>query len=298
MKGNDGWLIMLCLVVGVPILLIQKFWPAILLIVAAIVIIAIVAVCSNDKQFKNIKYTERLPGKTSVYQEGYEHSGFSFSTSGNARTYYRKRRHKVGDEVAFNVTYNDLSCKIVKVMYGSDRYYFLMDKERKPEKKIESNAISKPEAVAEAIAPETEKVEERTPIELEPPKEEIVAEVSAIENKRPEIKAKFIKVESQILPNEVSARVENVTCISKYDTLANKGKFIVQFMLYFDPTPKGLTNRTPTVTIIDKDGNILDTSKSYSDRLDKSGVRAVKTIFYDNLGVEPAKVAIGIDRWN
>lgn len=294
MKGDNGWIIMLCLVVGVPILLIQKFWPVILLLIAVIVIIALIAVCANENQFKNIKYTERLPGKTSVYQEGYEHSGFSFSTSGNARTYYRRRRHKVGDEVAFNVTYNDLSRKVVKVMYGSDRYYFLLDKERKPDKKVASKSDPKPELIAEVIVPETKSVDEKPVIAIEPPKEES----PAIESKRPEIKASFIKVESSVLPNEVSARVENVTCISKYDTIAKKGKFIVQFILYFDSTQKGITNRTPTITLIDKDGNILDTSKSYCDRLDKSGVRTVKAIFHDNLGVEPAKVTIGIDRWN
>lgn len=129
-KGNGySAIIFLCIVVGIPLYILGNYMTPILIIGAIILAIAIVAMIANQKtkskRLENIVSVEVI-GRTNVYKEGFENTGFSIGTSGHGRAYFGKRKQLQGVEVTFYVRYLDRSPKTISVMEGTEDYFKLL----------------------------------------------------------------------------------------------------------------------------------------------------------------------------
>jgi len=71
----------------------------------------------------------------------------------------------------------------------------------------------------------------------------------------------------------------------------------VRFAISYDPMVKGIRNRVITCATVDSAGRMTAVRRD-NKVLDLSGSRMVDIMFWENAEQEPAKIVIGVDRYN
>lgn len=287
MMGGKGkgysTIIFLCIVVGIPLYILGNYMTPILIIGAIILVIAIVTAIANQKdqskQLENIVSVE-LIGRTNVYKEGFENTGFSIGTSGHGRAYFGKRKRLQGVEATFYVRYSDKSPKTISVMEGTEHYFKLLsylgqngETPRNKERKAQ------PEPEPKIQEQQTEQSEKFASLE---------------EIKTP---PKILEVPFEVLPNEYSIEVRHQSCIYKRTEYDN-GRYEVDVRceVHYDPMAKGVTNRRVVISLYDSKGRIFAIRNTYPQHLDKSGCQVVEINFWQDIYEEPSKVSISVEK--
>ena len=252
-------------------------YGAIILVIAIVVVIADQK--DQSKQLENIVSVE-LIGRTNVYKEGFENTGFSIGTSGHGRAYFGKRKRLQGVEATFYLWYSDKSPKTFSVMEGTEYYFKLLsylgksdETARNEDRKAQSDPKPK---IQERKA---EKSERLSPLE---------------EVKTP---PKILEVPFEVLPNEYSIEVKHQSCIYKR-TEDDGGRYEVDVLceVHYDPMVKGVTNRRIVVSLYDSKDRIFAIRNTWPQHLDKSGCQVVKINFWKDIYEEPSKISISVEK--
>lgn len=278
MAGGNGkgyaTIIFLCFFLGIPLYLFANYFQIILALIAIVIGIVLVyifvASYIKKKQLENITHVQ-LIGKTDIYRERFENTGFSIGTNGHGRAYFRRRKDFQKSEVSFYITYSDKDPQTVLVMDDSKAYFKLLSY-----------------------------IERQNNVEQECPKiaeQEASPELSLVQVEKEIDKPRFLDIPFVVLQNEYSVEVKHQSCIYKrmeYD----KDHFEVDIRceVYYNPLKKGITNRKIVVSLYDKKDRIIAVKSAWPDRLDKSGCKVLEINFGQNILEEPSKVSISIDR--
>lgn len=255
----------------------------ILLIIAVIFVFSfliglVVHEQKGKKELENITRVDFI-NRSKVYKEGFEHTGFSIGSNGHGRAYFGKRKRLIGIETTFYVTYSDKSPKYITASEGTKKFSTLMQYFEHQEQ-AEYHRME-----------ETQKKNELKPVE------QVTLQPTNVENPKKE-KPKFLDIPFIILPNEFSIEISNQSCVyqpREYD--AESYEVYIRFEIHYDSTVKGVTNRKVICALYDSNDRIFST-RSALDHLSKSGCQIVEINFWDNIYEEPAKVSIGVERYN
>lgn len=279
-----------CVLIALVLYILFEHWQYIV-IVAVIVIVSIIAAAVDDsKKLKDIQYAAII-GRTKVIKTKSRPSGYSISSSGNFRGYWRFRDEVDHIDVKFEVHYESGEVRCVTAMEGSFLYNGLMPyvgiKPKSPiptpEPPIQNAAPPKPAV----IHPKSE------PIEIERPMPE--AKPTEVPKPRKKEERRFVEVPFEIAPNEYNLTLSYPSCqmVRRSD---GECRVQVRFSVSYDPTVKGVRNRAVTCATVDGSGRITAVRRD-NKVLDLSGIRIVDIMFWENAEEEPKKVIIGIDRY-
>lgn len=298
MKKNDGGCLVAVLIVGVPLYLIFTYWPYIaifaVLVVAAVIICVIANSAYVSAQLKNVQYAVIL-GKTRVMTTKSRPSGYSISSRGNFRAYWRFRNEVDHIEVEFEVHYESGEVRRITANEDSSLYNGLMP-----------YVGLKPKPPVPKPTPPPPIVEPPKPVEISPPKEPTkhMDEVKPLpeanpaeppKQKRKEEK-RFAEVPFEVAPNEYSLEISYPSC-QMIRWASGEYRIEVRFAISYDPMVKGIRNRVITCATVDSAGRMTAVRRD-NKVLDLSGSRMVDIMFWENAEQEPAKIVIGVDRYN
>lgn len=298
MKKNDGGCLVAVLIVGVPLYLIFTYWPYIaifaVLVVAAVIICVIANSAYVSAQLKNVQYAVIL-GKTRVMTTKSRPSGYSISSRGNFRAYWRFRNEVDHIEVEFEVHYESGEVRRITANEDSSLYNGLMP-----------YVGLKPKPPVPKPTPPPTIVEPPKPVEISPPKELIkhmdevkpLPEANPAEPPKPKRKEekRFAEVPFEVAPNEYSLEISYPSC-QMIRRASGEYRIEVRFAISYDPMVKGIRNRVITCATVDSAGRMTAVRRD-NKVLDLSGSRMVDIMFWENAEQEPAKIVIGVDRYN
>lgn len=242
-------------------------------ILFAAIAIAVVTIKIDNKQTEGIEYTE-LIGRTKVMTTKTRPSGFSIGSKGSVRGYWRFREEVDHIDVAFWVHYKDGRTRKITAAEGSskcDELYFYIRKPR---------AEPKPK-----------------PIVIEPPK--VIEQPKIVEVAKPQKQEKnkyYIEIPFEIAPNEYGLTISYPSCQVEH-TKDGERRAYVRFTATYDPTVKGLRNRVIICSLVNKDGKTMDVRRG-TKVFDTSGSQMIDLSFWKLIDEEPARVVVGIDRYN
>lgn len=289
---------MMALVLAVLVLYVLfTYWQYIAIfavIFIAIIIIGLVVHASNvSEQLKNIQYAVILR-RTRVMTTKSRPSGYSISSRGNFRAYWRFRNEVDHIEVEFEVHYESGEVRRITANEDSSLYNGLM-----PYVGIKPNPpIPNP-------APPPPIVEPPKPVDISPPKEPIkhmdevktLPETNPAEPPKPKRKEekRFAEVPFEIAPNEYKLSVSYPSC-QMIRWASGEYRIEVRFAVSYDPTVKGVRNRVVTCATVDSSGRMTAVRRD-NKVLDLSGSRIIDIMFWENAEQEPAKIVVGIDRY-
>lgn len=297
MKKNDGGCLVAVLIVGVPLYLIFTYWPYIAIFAVLIVVAVIICVIANSAyvsaQLKNVQYAVIL-GKTSVMTTKSRPSGYSISSRGNVRAYWRFRNEVDHIEVEFEVHYESGEVRHITANEDSSLYNSLM-----PYVGI------KPRPPVPNPTPPPTIVEPPKPVEISPPKEQIkhmdevkpLPEAKQAEPPKPKQKEekRFAEVPFEVATNEYNLAISYPSC-QMIKRASGEYRIEVRLAVSYDPTAKGVRNRVITCATVDGSGRMTAVRRD-NKVLDLSGSRIVDIMFWENAEQEPAKIVVGIDRY-
>lgn len=298
MKKNDGGCLIAVLIVGVPLYLIFTYWPYIaifaVLVVAAVIICVIANSAYVSAQLKNVQYAVIL-GKTRVMATKSRPSGYSISSRGNFRAYWRFRNEVDHIEVEFEVHYESGEVRRITANEDSSLYNGLMP-----------YVGLKPKPPVPKPTPPPPIVEPPKPVEISPPKEPIkhMDEVKPLPEANPaeppkqkwKEEKRFAEVPFEVAPNEYSLEISYPSC-QMIRRASGEYRIEVRFAISYDPMVKGIRNRVITCATVDSAGRMTAVRRD-NKVLDLSGSRMVDIMFWENAEQEPAKIVIGVDRYN
>ena len=298
MKKNDGGCLVAVLIVGVPLYLIFTYWPYIaifaVLVVAAVIICVIANSAYVSTQLKNVQYAVIL-GKTRVMTTKSRPSGYSISSRGNFRAYWRFRNEVDHIEVEFEVHYESGEVRRITANEDSSLYNGLMP-----------YVGLKPKPPVPKPTPPPPIVEPPKPVEISPPKEPIkhmdevkpLPEANPAEPPKPKRneEKRFAEVPFEVAPNEYSLEISYPSC-QMIRRASGEYRIEVRFAISYDPMVKGIRNRVITCATVDSAGRMTAVRRD-NKVLDLSGSRMVDIMFWENAEQEPAKIVIGVDRYN
>ncbi len=297
MKKNDEGCLVAVLIVGLPLYLLFTYWPYIALFAVIIVAVVIICVIANSDyvsaQLKNVQYAV-IVGKTRVMTTKSRPSGYSISSRGNVRAYWRFRNEVDHIEVEFEVHYESGEVCRITANEGSSLYNGLMPyvgiKPRPP--------VPKP-------TPPLPIMEPPKPVEISKPKEPIkhMDEVKPLPEEKPaeppkpkqKEEKRFAEVPFEVAPNEYNLAISYPSC-QMIKWASGEYRIEVRFAVSYDPTVKGVRNRVVTCATVDSSGR-MTAVRSDNKVLDLSGSRIVDIMFWENAEQEPAKIVVGIDRY-
>ena len=297
MKKNDGGCLVAVLIVGLPLYLLFTYWPYIALFAVIIVAVVIICVIANSAyvsaQLKNVQYAV-IAGKTRVMTTKSRPSGYSISSRGNVRAYWRFRNELDHIEVEFEVHYENGEVRRITANENSSLYNGLM-----PYVGI------KPKPPVPNPAPPPPIVEPPKPVEISPPKEPIkhmdevktLPEAKPAEQPKPKRKEekRFAEVPFEVATNEYSLVISYPSC-QMIRWAIGEYRIEVRFAVSYDPTVKGVRNRVVTCATVDSSGRMTEVRRD-NKVLDLSGSRIIDIMFWENAEQEPAKIVVGIDRY-
>lgn len=297
MKKNDGGCLVAVLIVGLPLYLLFTYWPYIALFAVIIVAVVIICVIANSAyvsaQLKNVQYAV-IVGKTRVMTTKSRPSGYSISSRGNVRAYWRFRNELDHIAVEFEVHYENGEVRRITANENSSLYNGLM-----PYVGI------KPKPPVPNPAPPPPIVEPPKPVEISPPKEPIkhmdevktLPEAKPAEQPKPKRKEekRFAEVPFEVATNEYSLVISYPSC-QMIRWASGEYRIEVRFAVSYDPTVKGVRNRVVTCATVDSSGRMTAVSRD-NKVLDLSGSRIIDIMFWENAEQEPAKIVVGIDRY-
>lgn len=284
---------MMALVLAVLVLYVLfTYWQYIAIfavIFIAIIIIGLVVHASNvSEQLKNIQYAVILR-RTRVMTTKSRPSGYSISSRGNFRAYWRFRNEVDHIEVEFEVHYESGEVRRITANEDSSLYNGLMPYVgAKPKPPITNPAP--PPQIAELpklveISPQKEPIKHMDEVKTsEPPKQN--------KNKG----NRFAEVPFEIAPNEYKLSVSYPSC-QMVRRSNGECRVQVRFSVSYDPTVKGVRNRVITCATVDSAGRMTAVRRD-NKVLDLSGSRMADIMFWENAEQEPAKIVIGLDRYN
>lgn len=296
MKKNDGGCLVAVLIVGVPLYLIFTYSPYIAIFAALIAAIVIICVIVNSAhvsaQLKNVQYAVII-GRTRVMTTKSRPSGYSISSRGSFRAYWRFRDEVDHIEVTFEVHYEDGKVRNITAHEDSELYNRLM-----PYVGI------KPKPPIPTPEPPIQIAEPPKPVEISLPKETIkrMDEVKPLPEARPAAPPKpkrkeekrFAEVPFEVAPNEYSLAISYPSCqMIRWES--GEYRIEVRFSVSYDPTVKGVRNRVITCATVDGSGRMTAVRRD-NKALDLSGSRIVDIMFWENAEQEPAKIVVGVDR--
>lgn len=298
MKKNDGGCLVAVLIVGVPLYLIFTYWPYIaifaVLVVAAVIICVIANSAYVSAQLKNVQYAVIL-GKTRVMTTKSRPSGYSISSRGNFRAYWRFRNEVDHIEVEFEVHYESGEVRRITANEDSSLYNGLMP-----------YVGAKPKPPIPNPAPPPQIAELPKLVEISPPKEPIkhmdevkpLPEANPAEPPKPKRKEekRFAEVPFEVAPNEYSLEISYPSC-QMIRRASGEYRIEVRFAISYDPMVKGIRNRVITCATVDSAGRMTAVRRD-NKVLDLSGSRMADIMFWENAEQEPAKIVIGVDRYN
>lgn len=254
-------------------------------VIAAIALVAKAVSDSND--VKDIEYTVLL-GRTRVMETRTRPSGFSISSKGSMRSYWRFRDEVARIDVAFEVHYMDGMVRKVTAAEGSskcDKLYSYIGKQKAKTAQPQIQKQAEPARIAE-----TPKLIETSRPETH---EYVKAEKKPDEKKR---RKYYLDVPFEIATNEYGLAVSYPSCQVENRDDGEK-RIDVMFTAAYDSTVKGLKNRVISCSIINRDGRTMDVSRCWK-VLDSSGSMMIDITFIHKIDEDPAKVVVGIDRYN
>lgn len=258
----------------------------------AIIIIGLVVHASNvSEQLKNIQYAVIL-GKTRVMTTKSRPSGYSISSRGNFRAYWRFRNEVDHIEVEFEVHYESGEVRRITANEDSSLYNGLMP-----------YVGAKPKPPIPNPAPPPQIAELPKLVEISPPKEPIkhMEHMDEVKTSEPPKQNKnkgnrFAEVPFEIAPNEYKLSVSYPSC-QMVRRSNGECRVQVRFSVSYDPTVKGVRNRVITCATVDSAGRMTAVRRD-NKVLDLSGSRMADIMFWENAEQEPAKIVIGVDRYN
>lgn len=243
--------------------------------VAVVIFALIIQAVVDSNQLKDIEYTE-LMGRTKVMDVKTRPSGFSVGSRGSVRTYWRFREEVDHIDVDFRVHYQDGRVCKVTAREGSgkcDKLYSYIGK------------------------PKPKPVEPPKPIVIEPPK--VIEQPKIVEVAKPQKQEKnkyYIEIPFEIAPNEYGLTISYPSCQVEH-TKDGERRAYVRFTATYDPTVKGLRNRVIICSLVNKDGKTMDVRRG-TKVFDTSGSQMIDLSFWKLIDEEPARVVVGIDRYN
>lgn len=296
MKKNDtSGLLVVILMVGLPLFFFAAYWKYIL--VFAGVVIAIYGVCllsqskRSDSVMRGVDYAY-IVGRTTCMTTRSRPSGYSVSSRGNVRAYWRYQKEVDHVDIEFEVHNRDGTVQNVTTEEGSSLY-----------KRLSPYVRLKPEPSATRSWPppakELQKTVEPPKIEATVKKQEIAELPAKVEEAKPTIqKAKeekyYADVPFEIAPNEFNLKISYPSCqMVKWES--GEHRIYVRFGITYDPTVKGVRNRVVKCATVDKEGRMTAVEKEWK-VLDLSGSKLIEIMFADNAEQEPAKIVVGLDR--
>lgn len=269
--------------IAIILLIVWEFGPYIAVFGGVVVVCVIAALIAqaivDSNQLKDIEYTELL-GRTKVMDVKTRPSGFSVGSRGSFRTYWRFREEVDHIDVDFRVHYQDGRVCKVTAREGSgkcDKLYSYMGK------------------------PKLKPVEPPKPVVIEPPK--VIEQPKIVEASRSEAKPQkqeknkyYIEIPFEIAPNEYSLAIAYPSCQVE-NTKDGERRAYVRFTATYDPTVKGLRNRVIICSLVNKDGKTMDVRRGMK-VFDTSGSQMIDLSFWKLIDEEPARVVVGVDRYN
>lgn len=259
-----------------------------LVITAVTVVIALIIKAESDSNdVKDIEYTILL-GRTRIMETRTRPSGFSISSRGNVRGYWKFKDEVARIDVDFEVHYENGNVRRITAVEGSNKCNTLYSYIGKPKKKrTEEKKISLEEHPKIAEPPKLVEVPR-----VEAP-EELKQERKTDEKKQ---KKYYLDVPFEIAPNGYGLTVSYPSCqVENSDD--GERRIHVMFTATYDSTVKGLKNRVISCSIINRDGRTMDVSR-YRKVLDSSGSMMIDITYWHKIDEDPAKVVVGIDRYN
>lgn len=258
----------------------------------AIIIIGLVVHASNvSEQLKNIQYAVILR-RTRVMTAKSRPSGYSISSRGNFRAYWRFRNEVDHIEVEFEVHYESGEVRRITANEDSSLYNGLMP-----------YVGAKPKPPIPNPAPPPQIAELPKLVEISPPKEPIkhMEHMDEVKTSEPPKQNKnkgnrFAEVPFEIAPNEYKLSVSYPSC-QMVRRSNGECRVQVRFSVSYDPTVKGVRNRVITCATVDSAGRMTAVRRD-NKVLDLSGSRMADIMFWENAEQEPAKIVIGVDRYN
>ena len=287
---------MMALVLAVLVLYVLfTYWQYIAIftvIFIAIIIIGLVVHASNvSEQLKNIQYAVILR-RTRVMTAKSRPSGYSISSRGNFRAYWRFRNEVDHIEVEFEVHYESGEVRRITANEDSSLYNGLMP-----------YVGAKPKPPIPNPAPPPQIAELPKLVEISPPKEPIkhMEHMDEVKTSEPPKQNKnkgnrFAEVPFEIAPNEYKLSVSYPSC-QMVRRSNGECRVQVRFSVSYDPTVKGVRNRVITCATVDSAGRMTAVRRD-NKVLDLSGSRMADIMFWENAEQEPAKIVIGVDRYN
>lgn len=287
---------MMALVLAVLVLYVLfTYWQYIAIfavIFIAIIIIGLVVHASNvSEQLKNIQYAVILR-RTRVMTTKSRPSGYSISSRGNFRAYWRFRNEVDHIEVEFEVHYESGEVRRITANEDSSLYNGLMP-----------YVGAKPKPPIPNPAPPPQIAELPKLVEISPPKEQIkhMEHMDEVKTSEPPKQNKnkgnrFAEVPFEIAPNEYKLSVSYPSC-QMVRRSNGECRVQVRFSVSYDPTVKGVRNRVITCATVDSAGRMTAVRRD-NKVLDLSGSRMADIMFWENAEQEPAKIVIGVDRYN
>lgn len=287
---------MMALVLAVLVLYVLfTYWQYIAIfavIFIAIIIIGLVVHASNvSEQLKNIQYAVILR-RTRVMTTKSRPSGYSISSRGNFRAYWRFRNEVDHIEVEFEVHYESGEVRRITANEDSSLYNGLMP-----------YVGAKPKPPIPNPAPPPQIAELPKLVEISPPKEPIkhMEHMDEVKTSEPPKQNKnkgnrFAEVPFEIAPNEYKLSVSYPSC-QMVRRSNGECRVQVRFSVSYDPTVKGVRNRVITCATVDSAGRMTAVRRD-NKVLDLSGSRMADIMFWENAEQEPAKIVIGVDRYN
>lgn len=267
---------MIWIILAAILLVYKPIWFAAIALMAITVLV--VSAIEDSKQTQNVQYAV-VVGRTKVMTTKSRPSGYSISSRGNVRGYWRFREEVDHIEIEFEVHYEDGRVRHVKATEGTgkcNRLLSFVGKEPKPEPP-KPKAVEPPKFVEVPKPIEPLKIEQKN----EPPKRK---------NGK-----YFIDIPFEIAPNEYGLTVSYPSCqIEKRND--GESRIHVRFTVSYDPTVKGVRNRVAICSAVDQAGRTMEVRKG-SKVFDTSGSQMVDILFWENADEEPAKIVVGIDRY-
>ena len=255
------------------VLYIIAFVPIFLFYAAEFVVAGVVGLFNSI--FDSVMPKARIIERIQWSKDQYQHSGMSFGLSGNPRFYYRVKNVPTHVEVKFLVTFENGKSKTISTVEGSEKYYYL----------LEYTKIAKP------IDGKRREEEPKTATKTEPEEKQTYQEPV-----KPKIKKYYLEIPFEIAPNEYSLSILYPSCQMERRP-DGESRINIRFEARYDVSVKGLRNRVVKCSTIDDQGRMTDTMREVR-TLDASGSQLIDISFWRNADDEPAKIIVGLDRYN
>ena len=317
-KDDTSGLLAVALMFGLPLCFFASYWEYIL--IAAAVVAVIYGFCRLNKSKETDSIINRVEyayiiGRTECMEMKSRPSGYSISSSGNARAYWKYQKEIDHVDIEFEVHNTDGTVHHVTTREGSSLYKGISPYVRiKPEPVVKAWNLPAKELPNTVEAPKNECLQDgagcsETEQNL-PPVQSASYPVSIqgnteqpanVEAEKPTPKSKkeeryYADIPFEITPNEFNLQISYPSCqlVKRAD---GEHRIYIRFGVTYDPTVKGVRNRVIMCATVDEEGRMTAVQKEWK-VLDLSGSKLVEIMFSDNAEQEPARIIVGLDRYN